>query len=346
MAISESIDRSKILTAVFSTLLIAGHLSAQTTERETLTKPVYRVNNDTPTETADTAHPVSEEPAATVASASSVPLSAALPSEPKIAPEPVAVEPASPVEPSPSQLLGQAVNDAKAVLEYLTTNVTDYTCDFIKRERVRGKLLPVEQMTLKVRNEVVQNGQVARPLSVYMKFHGPNTYKNREILFIQGQNNDKLLIKEGGAKGRFLPAVWLSQQNGLITCCNRHSISDVGLNNLIKRLIAAAAENTNADEECQIRYLHGAKVDGRSCSYLEVMRPVRKPGPLHENNVYLTQVFVDTDMKIPVRYAAYDWPRRPGGRPQLLEEYTYRNVKLNPGLGDIDFSRENPEYKF
>ena len=213
-------------------------------------------------------------------------------------------------------------------------------------KRVNGKLLPAEHIKLKVRNHLERNGQVVQPFSVYMKFMTPKTYTNREVLFVEGANNEKLLIKEGGARGRFLPSVWLSQNNRLITSVNRHAITDAGMNNLIERLITAAAENTNCDAECKVRYLQGAKVDGRACSYLEVIRPTRKPGPLSPNNVYLAQVFVDTEMNLPVRYAAYDWPSRPGGRPQIVEEYTYKNVVLNPGLTNNDFSSKNPAYRF
>lgn len=49
---------------------------------------------------------------------------------------------------------------------------------------------------------------------------------------------------------------------------------------------------------------------------------------------------------MPVRYAAYSWPSRPGGGPELIEEYTYLNLKLNPGLTDQDFDYHNPEYNF
>ena len=31
---------------------------------------------------------------------------------------------------------------------------------------------------------------------------------------------------------------------------------------------------------------------------------------------------------------------------QLLEEYTYTNIKINVGLTDADFDTKNPNYKF
>ena len=38
----------------------------------------------------------------------------------------------------------------------------------------------------------------------------------------------------------------------------------------------------------------------------------------------------------------YDW----SGKPQLLEEYTYLNLKLNNGFTDADFDVRNPNYQF
>ena len=58
------------------------------------------------------------------------------------------------------------------------------------------------------------------------------------------------------------------------------------------------------------------------------------------------QVFIDDEMNIPVRYASYDWPSTPGGKPVLMEEYTYINVDLNVGLTDLDFDITNPEYSY
>ncbi len=339
--------------------LSASHVAAQTApsaERESLTNPVYRVKEATDaavessSQQATTVAPMqtaADEPAATVASRSTPSVAQVAPAtKPKVETEAVIVPPA-PVDPLPSELLGQAVVDARRVLAILRANVGDYTCDFIKQERVDGKLLPKEHMALKVRNEIERDGQIVQPFSVYMKFMAPKNYKKREVLFVKGHNNEKILIKEGGTRGRFLPSVWLKQTNSMITSVNRYNITDAGMNKMIERLIEAATENVNCDQECKVRYFReGAKVGGHNCSYLEVIRPVRKPGPLGPNNVYLAQVYVDNTLNIPIRYAAYDWPTKVGGRPQLVEEYIYQNVVLNPGLTDADFDPKNKDYRF
>ena len=34
----------------------------------------------------------------------------------------------------------------------------------------------------------------------------------------------------------------------------------------------------------------------------------------------MARVFIDDKLRIPIRYAAWDWPRRQGGKPELIEE--------------------------
>ena len=128
-------------------------------------------------------------------------------------------------------------------------------------------------------------------------------------------------------------------------CTNRYPISEIGMSRLAQRLI----ENGRASpvDDCKVKYIQGAKVDGRICSYLEVVRPKPRPGlPVGHNNVNIAQIFIDSELKMPVRFVAYDWPAQPGGNPRLIEQYTYRNIKVNVGLSDADFSSKNPEYNF
>ena len=60
----------------------------------------------------------------------------------------------------------------------------------------------------------------------------------------------------------------------------------------------------------------------------------------------MAEVSVDDELKIPIYFRSFDWPAEEGGQPRLLEEFFYRNVKLNVGLTDRDFDRQNPDYHF
>ena len=61
---------------------------------------------------------------------------------------------------------------------------------------------------------------------------------------------------------------------------------------------------------------------------------------------HLARIYVDQQYNLPIRYEAYDWPKEPGAEPQLIEEYTYLDLKLNNGFTDADFDIRNPNYQF
>ena len=60
----------------------------------------------------------------------------------------------------------------------------------------------------------------------------------------------------------------------------------------------------------------------------------------------LARVYFDKETKLPIRAERYGWPRRPGEKPPLIEEYTYTNIRTNIGLKDADFNPRNPAYAF
>ncbi len=70
------------------------------------------------------------------------------------------------------------------------------------------------------------------------------------------------------------------------------------------------------------------------------------PVPRRNFLFHLARIFVDDELGVPVRYEAYDWPREPGGAPELIEEYTYLDLKLNNGFTEADFDVRNPNYAF
>ena len=78
------------------------------------------------------------------------------------------------------------------------------------------------------------------------------------------------------------------------------------------------------------------------CTVLQVMHPVQRP----HFEFHRAEIFIDNQLNIPVRYAAYFWPSKPGEQDALLEAYTYTNVKVNVQLSDADFDSNNPNYNY
>jgi hypothetical protein len=241
-----------------------------------------------------------------------------------------------------SHPLDPALEIANNALRQIQTHIHDYTCTMVKRERIKGTLRDHEYMFAKIRNGKVQDGRVTTKFAVYLYFLKPEDVKGREVLYIEGDNNGKLLAKEGGLKGKLLPSVWLKPDSPLAMADNLHPITEIGLENLVIKLIERAEREKKAGGECEVQFMKDAKINGRVCTLLQVKHPVKRP----QFDFNLAQVFIDDEYQIPIRYAAYGWPEKEGGQPQLLEEYTYLNLKLNPGLAEGEFDHHNPNYKF
>ena len=246
--------------------------------------------------------------------------------------------PAPSVAPHP---LDEGIALAKRALLHSRSNYKDYTATLVKRERVDGEVGQQEFMYIKVRNRQVQNGQVVTPMSVYLAFLSPATVKGREVIYVENRNNGYITAHEGGMKGRFLPTVNLNPAGRFAMQGQRYPITDIGLENLIVKLIERG-ETARQYPDVQAEFRREAKVKDRKCTVLQVTQPNKRP----DLDFYIAQIFIDDELQIPIRYVAYDWPTTAGANPEVIEEYTYLDVKVNVGLTDEDFNPENPAYSF
>ncbi len=216
--------------------------------------------------------------------------------------------------------------------------IDDYTCVIVKRERVRGRLRGYEYLSAKVRHHR-ENGQHVVPFSVYLKFLGPSKVKGREVLYVEGENDGKLVVRTGETQYPFTTK--LRPTGELAMRENRHPITEFGFENFGRRLIQLIPEAITPDQ-VEIEHSEKSKVDGRECTGIVVTRLKRT----QQYRFHRVRIFFDRELKIPIHYEAYDWPKEDGGKPVLLEQYTFRNIVINPGLTDGDFRRDNPEYGF
>ncbi len=237
--------------------------------------------------------------------------------------------------------LDPALEVARGSLQHIRQNIHDYSAILVKRELIDGSLTDYEYMGVKVRNRKQANGQLITPFSVYMAFLKPAAVKGREVIYVENQNQGHVVAHEGGMKGRFLPTVTLDPHGMLAMRGQRYPITEVGLENLVVKLIEKG-ERDRQRGECDVQFQQGAKVGGRECTVLSVSHPVERP----YFDFHIAQIFIDNELNMPVRYCAYTWPETVGGEPVLLEEYTYQNIKTNIGLTDADFDQKNKKYNF
>ncbi|WP_419194638.1 DUF1571 domain-containing protein [Novipirellula herctigrandis] len=238
--------------------------------------------------------------------------------------------------------LDRALEMARDGLESCRKQIDDYTAILVKRERVGSSLGGHEFMFAKVRNRKVHNGQIVQPLSVYLNFLKPSSVKGREVIFVENQNDGNIIAHEGGFKGKFLPTVSIPPDGMLAMRGQRYPMTEIGVENLIVKLIERGEQAKHTPGvKCEFR--KNAKIKGRTCTVLHVTQPIKTP---QGAEFHQAEVFMDDVVNVPIRYVAYDWPQKPGGPLNVLEEYTYLDIKVNVGLTDADFNPHNDEYNF
>ncbi|MEX0866782.1 MAG: DUF1571 domain-containing protein [Pirellulales bacterium] len=219
--------------------------------------------------------------------------------------------------------LVDVVESGKVRISNIEKRIQDYSCKLTKRERVGGELLGHEIIYCRVRHN---------PYSVYLYFLAPEERKGQQAVYVEGQNDDKLLALPVGVAGRL--GVYTLKPDGFLAMQGqRYPITETGFLNLARRLIEVGEKETT-NPNTKVRIYKNAKVDGRPCTVTEVVNAERGSGdiPYHK-----ARIFVDDELDIPVRFESYDWPAEEGGEPLLLEEYTYTDIKLNPNFKDSDF---------
>jgi hypothetical protein len=239
--------------------------------------------------------------------------------------------------------LDPALELAKNGLKHIRGTIDDYTATLVKRERIGGELGEYEYIYLKVRNRKVRDGRVVAPFSVYMYFLKPDGVKGREVMYVEGRNNGKMVAHEGGTAGKYLPTVWIRPEGVIAMRGQRYPITEIGIENLILKLIERGEQDrASGREDCEVALKDNAKVNGRVCKLLQVKN--HHPSP--DLAFHMAQVFIDKEHNVPIRYAAYDFPPKSGSNPPVIEEYTYLNLQLNVGLTDRDFDHTNSDYNF
>lgn len=232
-----------------------------------------------------------------------------------------------------------SIEVARRGLEYGRKHIRDYTAVMHKQERIGKKLMPKEVVEIKIRHDGVATGLNQSPLSVYVKFLAPKAMAGREVIWRKGHNNDKLTVHEY-VFGRNIQ-LNLAPDGMLARRGNRYPITEIGFETLAIRMIEKGTRDLQHDE-CDVKIDRAASINGRDCTLIEITHPVKRD----YFEFYIARIFMDDELNIPIRYAAYSWPEQEGGEPVLEEEYTFTDVKLNVGLTDLDFDPKNPAYNF
>jgi len=200
--------------------------------------------------------------------------------------------------------------------------VNDYTAIFIKKQRFGDKFPVEEQIYTKFK----------KPFAIYYKWITPDSGK--EVIYVDGKNNNKLIAHLGGAISLFPISKWLSPTDPLAMNNNKHPITRSGIGNMINSLIAQY-ELAKSNNELSSFYLGSENLDGKDTIVIGRRLPNKD-----QYSCYLSIVNIDKETGIPIRVISYNWDYN------LEEAYYYKNVKINQGLTDKDFDPNNGKYRF
>jgi hypothetical protein len=195
-------------------------------------------------------------------------------------------------------------------------SLSDYTLTLTSQERVGGKLLPEATMFVKFK----------RPFSVYIK-NLTGKHVNREIIYVKGKYNNKMIVSPGGILGMLTARVSPYTKGE-----SRHTITEAGLPNTISRMVTILEEGeTSPACRAAVTYL------GEGYSSSEKVIRVRI---VNSSYAPKTELALDAATLLPVEIVSYDT------NGSLLESYRYHDIRPNVGLTDADFDPKNPGYHF
>jgi hypothetical protein len=251
------------------------------------------------------------------------PNSAPPPSQPA-APLPMDPSSAKPVpqQASPMDEPVRLIHEAQRAYQ----SVQDYACLVIKRERINGVMPSADTvMEMKVRTQ---------PFSVYLRFIQPRTEAGQEACYVAGRNDGKMRVRPKGVLGSFAGFVSLDPNDPRARQTSKRSITEAGIGNTIDRFARAWEEERRLNLTTKVRVAE-YEYNRRRCTRVETIHPDNGNGHFL---YYRDVVYFDKETHLPIRLEFYDWPRQGGDTGQLVEVYSFANMRLNVGLGDEVFN--------
>lgn len=207
--------------------------------------------------------------------------------------------------------------------------IQDYECIFVKRELI-GKKLIKTSMKMKFREE---------PFSVYLKFI--DNSPGREVLYVKGQNNNNLLVREAGIKA-IVGTVALPPTGPDAMAESKHPITSIGMRQMLQRVIKQwEIESQFAGTTTQKRP-NSKLPTGEICTVFESVHDK----PYKDFKFHTTRLWIEDKTGLPIGVQQLGFPSKTDKEPPMIEEYFYNDVKPNRRLTDADFDKNNKSYSF
>ncbi len=211
----------------------------------------------------------------------------------------------------------------EACIRRYDREVKGYRCVLHKQERLDGKLQPSEDIAAQFRE---------KPFSVLMDWR-EGARLAQKTLYVKGQNDDKLLVKPAGLLA--LAGVVERDPNGDdARKSSRVPITDFGIKIGMEHTLTSwlAAQKQNA---LHVEYLGEFKVKEAGDRVCWKLRRTDYKRPEDIDGVTDLTMYIDKDTWLQVGSTLK------GADGQLLGEYFFRDIEINPDFKPDTFTREN-----
>ena len=243
----------------------------------------------------------------------------------------------------PEHPMDPVIELAEESLDRFRKRVIDYTATMVKQEFIETalfpRLFPRTTIFTMVRNPRAREDGTRIPLSVYVRYDDPPGQKGREVIWVDGENEGKLIVHEAGLLG--FHRLSLSPIERVAMMGNRYPITEMGIERLLEKMVARGKLDRQYGN-CEVQFSRDVPLGELRGVRIVITHPQRSQG----HRFFRAEIELETSNFAYLRYAAYDWPEEAGQPAPLLEEYIYQDVKLNPGLADSAFDPDNPDYNY
>ena len=210
-------------------------------------------------------------------------------------------------------------------------DVPDYEAKLVRREVVSGKALPTEELTYAHRKE---------PFSIYMTVTG-EAGKGREMLYVKGQNDGKLIVVTGKGDNLLLGTgkrMEFDPDSTLLKGKSRNRITDAGMGKMLATIAKYVEQAETGKRSTDTVKLIGPTegIESKMALTTIEMTLVAGDEPLLPKGGKRTYSF-DADQKspsfgLPVQIVTFD------EKNKEVEFYSFSGFKVPAKFTDADFS--------
>jgi hypothetical protein len=235
-----------------------------------------------------------------------------------------------PVKPASAVTLAEAARSVDPLSTLLSEARTahgrlrDYSCTFTRQERINGSLSG---------EQVGEMGVRVSPVGVHVRFALPSTIAGMEVSYTPSSRDGKFRYRAPLGAGQKV-AMRLDLDDHKFMAENRHQVKDWGIGPMIETVATATAREKALNNPVEVYasdYLFAKHNVTRYEIYLRRPHALRYAAKL--------VVFLDKETKLPMRFEAYDEPKPGADVGELLEAYSFTDLRMNTGLGESTFDR-------